>query len=83
MHAHAGSGIVWGHASGLTEENAGVMLNKLLRPSGGNLIVTSDDGELALVKASPDGYNEIARFSALQGKQLPAASDEPVRRCFG
>ena len=36
--------------------------------AGGHLIVSSDKGEVALVKASPDGYSEIARFAALQGQ---------------
>jgi outer membrane protein assembly factor BamB len=36
--------------------------------ASGHLIVTSDTGEVALVKASPDAYSEVARFSALQGK---------------
>jgi len=36
--------------------------------TGGHLIVTSDQGDIALVKASPDKYTEMARFSALQGQ---------------
>src|SRR5215212_344864 len=36
--------------------------------AGSHLIVTSDQGEIALVKASPDKYSEVARFSALQGQ---------------
>jgi len=36
--------------------------------AGGHLIVTSDQGEIALVKASPDKYTEVARFTALQGQ---------------
>lgn len=36
--------------------------------AGGHLIVSTDSGEVALVKASPAGYTEVARFSALQGK---------------
>ena len=36
--------------------------------AGGNLIVMSDTGELALVKATPDSYTELAKFQALDGK---------------
>jgi len=36
--------------------------------ASGHLIVMSDAGELALVKASPDAYSEVARFAALEGK---------------
>ncbi|MGH9967311.1 MAG: PQQ-binding-like beta-propeller repeat protein [Pyrinomonadaceae bacterium] len=36
--------------------------------ASGNLIVSSDTGELALVKATPEGYSELARFSALEGR---------------
>ena len=32
------------------------------------LLVLSEDGELALVKASPDGYEEVAKVEALEGK---------------
>jgi outer membrane protein assembly factor BamB len=45
--------------------------------ASGHLIVTSDTGELALVKATPDLYTEVARFSALEGKtwNYPAISN--------
>jgi outer membrane protein assembly factor BamB len=36
--------------------------------ASGHLIVLSDTGELALVKASPNEYSEVARFAALEGK---------------
>lgn len=36
--------------------------------ASGHLIVSTDAGELALVKATPDQYTEVARFSALEGK---------------
>ena len=45
--------------------------------ASGHLILTSDGGELALVKASPDQYTEVARFPALQGQtwNYPAIAD--------
>src|SRR4029079_5569805 len=36
--------------------------------ASGHLIGMSDTGELALVKASPDAYTEVAKFAALDGK---------------
>lgn len=36
--------------------------------AGGNLIVITDTGELALVKAAPDQFSELARFKAIEGK---------------
>ena len=45
--------------------------------AGNHLIVTSDQGDVALVKASPDKYTEVARFSAVQGQtwNYPAIAD--------
>jgi len=36
--------------------------------TNGHLIVTSDQGEVALLKATPDKYTEVARFTAVQGQ---------------
>jgi outer membrane protein assembly factor BamB len=36
--------------------------------AGGNLIVSSDAGDLALVQATPQQYTELARFAAIEGK---------------
>ena len=34
----------------------------------GQLLVTSETGEIVLLKASPEGLNELARFPAIEGK---------------
>lgn len=36
--------------------------------AGNNLIITSDQGDVALVKASPDKYTEVARFKGVEGQ---------------
>ncbi|HSL55855.1 MAG TPA: PQQ-binding-like beta-propeller repeat protein [Pyrinomonadaceae bacterium] len=36
--------------------------------AGNHLIVTSDQGDVALVKASPDKYSEVARFKGVDGQ---------------
>jgi outer membrane protein assembly factor BamB len=36
--------------------------------ASGHLIITTDAGELALVKATPDRYTEVAKFPALEGQ---------------
>jgi outer membrane protein assembly factor BamB len=44
--------------------------------ASGHLIIMSDAGELALVKADPNAYTEVSRFAALSGKtwNYPALS---------
>ncbi|MGH9944422.1 MAG: PQQ-binding-like beta-propeller repeat protein, partial [Pyrinomonadaceae bacterium] len=39
-----------------------------LLAAGGNLIVLTEAGELALVKADPSAYTEVAKFGAIEGK---------------
>jgi outer membrane protein assembly factor BamB len=45
--------------------------------ASGHLIVAAENGDLALVKASPDAHQEVARFKAIDGKTWnhPAIAD--------
>lgn len=45
--------------------------------AGGHLVVISESGELALVKATPEAHTEVAKFDAINGKTwaYPAISD--------
>ena len=45
--------------------------------ASGHLIVMSDEGELVLVKATPEKFDEVARFTALEGRcwNYPAIAD--------
>jgi outer membrane protein assembly factor BamB len=45
--------------------------------ASGHLVISSESGEVALVKANPEKYEEIARFPAIEGKtwNVPAIAD--------
>ena len=45
--------------------------------ASGHLIIVSEEGDLALVRATPDEYSELARFEAIPGKtwNVPAMAD--------
>jgi outer membrane protein assembly factor BamB len=42
--------------------------------AGGYLVITTEQGELVLVRATPEGHQEMARFQAIEGKtwNIPA-----------
>lgn len=45
--------------------------------ASGHLIITTEEGEVVLVKATPEAHTEVARFPALEGKtwNYPAIAD--------
>jgi outer membrane protein assembly factor BamB len=45
--------------------------------ASGHLVVLTEEGDLVLVRATPESHQEVARFSALSGKtwNIPAISD--------
>ena len=45
--------------------------------AGDDLLVLAESGEAVMVEASPDGFNELARFQAVSEKTFsaPALSD--------
>ena len=59
--------------SKLARENQGRTFGML----AGHLIVLTEEGELALVRADPTSYQEFARFPAIEGRTWnhPAMSD--------
>jgi outer membrane protein assembly factor BamB len=42
--------------------------------AGGYLVITTEQGELVLVRATPESHQEVARFQAIEGKtwNIPA-----------
>lgn len=44
--------------------------------------MSSDNGDLALVKTTPQHYSEVARFAAIEGKtwNYPIAGGKPLVR---
>jgi outer membrane protein assembly factor BamB len=45
--------------------------------ASGHLVITTDDGEIVLVRATPGGHQEVARLSAVEGRTWnhPALAD--------
>jgi outer membrane protein assembly factor BamB len=45
--------------------------------AGDDLVILTEDGDLALVRANPDHHEEVRRFPVLEGKtwNVPALSD--------
>src|SRR5262249_15321451 len=45
--------------------------------AGSNLIVSTEEGEIAVVEATPDGHRELSKFPAVDGKtwNVPALAD--------
>ena len=45
--------------------------------ASGHLVITTEDGQVVLVRATPDQHTEVARFAALTGRtwNVPAIAE--------
>lgn len=64
-------------ASGELKWKGGRYGNGQVLLASGHLIITTDDGEVVLVRATPAGHQELARMSAVEGETFnhPALAD--------
>ncbi len=64
-------------ASGELKWKAGRYGNGQVLLASGHLVITTDDGEVVLVPATPAGHEELARLSAVEGRTWnhPALAD--------
>jgi hypothetical protein len=64
-------------ASGEVKWKAGRYGQGQVLLASGHLIITTEDGEVVLVRATPDGHQEVTRVSAVEGRTWnhPAIAD--------
>ena len=64
-------------ASGESKWKGGRYGNGQVLVASGHLVITADDGEVVLVRATPAGHQELARISAVEGRTWnhPALAD--------
>ncbi len=64
-------------ASGELKWKGGRYGNGQVLLASGHLVITTDDGEVVLVRATPAGHQELVRLSAVEGRTWnhPALAD--------